>query len=251
MTAPAVTLDHVSCWYGDMPVLRDISLVAPGGVITALIGPADAGKSTLLRLVNRLAEEEPGFRVEGRVAVGESDVYDDDVDRYALRRRVGMVFRKPALLPGSLFDNVAFGALVAGASATDAAAAVESAMRRVDLWGALSGRLDADPRALSRAEQQLLCVARALAVSPDVLLLDTPTRSLDRAATSQLEDALRALAGACTVLIATDDVQQAGRLAHTTAFVAIGALVESGLTEIMFTRPKKAATEAWLSRRYV
>ncbi len=246
---PEVRAQGLSAWYDDVPALRDVTLTCPAGRITGLIGPASAGKSTFLRVVNRLAEESEHFRRAGRVYLDDDDVLAQ-ADPVPLRQRVGWLGDRPALFRGTIFDNVAFGPRLAGWPPRDVARRVEESLRTVALWEALEGRLDTPAARLDPAEQQRLCLARALALDPDVLLLDEPTRRLDALATSALEEILLGFRGLRTVLLVTHDTQQAGRVADVTAFFDRGTLVEAGPTEDLFTRPRDPATEAYLSRRY-
>jgi phosphate transport system ATP-binding protein len=225
-----------------------VDLACPGGRITALVGPTGCGKSTVLRLVNRLDEGLRGFRHEGRVWLDDLDV--DSVDAVRLRRRVGMVFKDPAPFPRSVLDNVGFGLWAAGVGARERARRVEDVLRRCGLWDEVGWALDSLATRLSPGQQQRLCFARALAVEPDVLLLDDPTSAVDPVAAAQIEELILAERDRSTVILVTNDVQQAGRLADVTAFMDRGTVVESGPTEDLFTRPRQPATEAWLSRRF-
>ena len=200
--------------------------------------------------MNRLAEEDDDLRRAGSLCLDEEDVFTWP-DPVPLRRRVGLVGDRPVLFRGSLFDNVAFGLRVVGLDERECARRVEQALRRVDLWEALGPRLDRLATDLPAGDRQRLCLARALALDPDVLLLDQPSRRLDPVATAALEEVILRLRTSCTVLLSTHDLQQAGRLADVTAFLDRGTVVEAGPTEDLFTRPRDPATEAYLSRRYV
>jgi len=247
--APEVRAQGVFAWYGDVPVLRDVTLTCPAGQITGIIGPAGAGKSTFLRIVNRLAEESDDFRRAGRLFLDDEDVLAQ-ADPTTLRQRVGWLSDRPALFRGTVYDNVAFGPRIAGFPPREVARRVEESLREAGLFAALERRLQLPASDLALVDQQRLCLARALALDPEVLLLDEPTRRLDALATNGLEEVLLGFRGERTVVLVTHDTQQAGRVADVTAFFDRGTLVEAGATEDLFTHPRDPATEAYLSRRY-
>lgn len=251
--APTVTLRDINARYGARVALRNVSLSCGGGRVTAIIGPSGCGKSTLLRCINRLHEATHGATLTGSVRVGDSEVYAASTDPIALRRRVGMVFQRPTPFPTmSVFDNVAAGLIAAdirlrGPALTER---VERAMRRAGLWAEVVDRLDGSALALSGGQQQRLCVARALAVEPDVLLLDEPTASLDPLGTQRIEELVYELRGDVTVIIVTHNMQQAARISDVTAFMLDGMLVEAAPTRLLFTTPVDPRTEAYVTGRF-
>ncbi len=248
MTGPELRLRAVSAWYGDERVLADIDARFPAGAITAVLGSAGAGKSTLGRLFNRLAELEPGFRHTGDVEVGGVSVRD--VEPATLRRDVGMVFERPAAFPGSIRENVSFGLAFARLDPAGRDARVEAALRRADLWAEVRDRLSSPASALGPGQRQRLCIARALALEPRVLVLDEPTARLHPAEGARVEAVLEALVPAVTVLLITPEVAQAGRVASHVALLDGGRLIEEGAAEAIFTNPRQPGTQAYLSRRY-
>jgi len=251
--APAVAMRNINARYGTRVVLRDVSLACDGGRVTAIIGPSGCGKSTLLRCINRLHEATQGATLTGSVRVGDTEVYAASTDPVALRRRVGMVFQRPTPFPTmSVFDNVAAGLTAAGIRLRGPALAerVERALRRAGLWAEVIDRLDGSALALSGGQQQRLCVARALAVEPDVLLLDEPTASLDPLGTQRIEELVYELRGEVTVVIVTHNMQQAARISDVTAFMLDGMLVEAAPTRLLFTTPVDPRTEAYVTGRF-
>jgi phosphate transport system ATP-binding protein len=251
--APNLELRHVSAGYGTRSALRDVSLTCRGGAITAVIGPSGCGKSTLLRCVNRLHELTPHASVTGTVRVGAHDVYAPETDAISLRRGIGMVFQVPTPFPTmSIYDNVAAGIRAAGRAPRGSALAdrVERALRRAGLWAEVVDRLDGSAVALSGGQQQRLCLARALAVEPHVLLLDEPTASLDPFGTQRIEELLYELRGEVTIVIVTHNMQQAARISDDTVFLLNGELIETAPTRSMFTAPSDPRTEAYVTGRF-
>jgi phosphate transport system ATP-binding protein len=251
--APQVDVVSLSARYGSRVAVRDVSLTCPAGAVTSIIGPSGCGKSTLLRCINRLHESVPTAAVQGQVRVGDRAVYGPDVSPIALRRRVGMVFQRPAPFPTlSVFDNVAAG-LRAGRERlgrTALADAVERALRRASLWADVRDRLHGSAVALSGGQQQRLCIARALAVEPTVLLLDEPTASLDPVGTQRIEEMLYELRGSVTIIVVTHNMQQAARISDFTAFMLDGGIVEHGVSRQLFTTPADPRTEAYITGRF-
>jgi len=246
-----IQTNSLNVWYGDSHVLQDVKLAIPEGRITAIIGPSGCGKTTLLKSLNRMVELIEGARVEGRVLLDGRDIYDSDMDPAELRRRVGMVFQKPNPLPMSIYDNVAYGLRVRGID--DRAIldeAVEEALERAGLWSEVKERLRDSAFNLSIGQQQRLCIARALAVGPDVLLLDEPCSSLDPISTSRIERLLTRLKNDLTLVIVTHNLQQARRIADYTAFLYMGRLVEMAPTEEIFQNPREELTRNYIEGRF-
>ena len=232
--------------------VREVSILFPAHTVTAIIGPSGCGKSTFLRCLNRMHELSEGGWVTGKVLLDEVDIYAQDVNPIQLRRRIGMVFQRPTPFPTmSIYDNVAAGLRVNGRRPrAELDAAVEGALRRAALWDEVKDRLRHSALALSGGQQQRLCVARALAPEPDVLLLDEPTASLDPAGTQHIEELCHELKARYTIVIVTHNLQQAARISDYTAFFFLGDLVELGRTEELFTKPTKEQTEAYITGRF-
>ncbi|MGD0201629.1 MAG: phosphate ABC transporter ATP-binding protein PstB [Bryobacteraceae bacterium] len=236
-------------YYGAAQVLRDIDLEIPPNKITALIGPSGCGKSTFLRTLNRMYETVPRARAEGQVLLDGEDIFALDV--VGLRRRVGMVFQKSNPFPKSIFDNVAYGLRLSGWMRRPLLEeAVERSLRRAALWDEVKDHLRESAYALSGGQQQRLCIARALAVDPEVLLLDEPCSALDPIATAKIEELLFSLKENCTLVIVTHNMQQAARVAEFTGFFLLGRLVEFNRTEVIFERPAKRETEDYITGRF-
>jgi phosphate transport system ATP-binding protein len=250
-TPGAIEAHDFSFWYGEKQALHDISLRIRPRAITALIGPSGCGKSTFLRSINRLNELIPGTRSAGRLELDGMDVRRDITDVVALRQRVGMVFQRWNPFPKSIYENVAFGPRINGER--DRAAldeVVERSLRRAALWDEVRDRLHHSALALSGGQQQRLCIARALANDPEVLLLDEPASALDPIATQRIEELLFELKGELTVVIVTHNLQQAARVSDDTAFFYLGSLVEYDTTERLFTSPREQRTEAYVTGRF-
>jgi phosphate transport system ATP-binding protein len=249
---PKLRVQGLSAWYGDHRVLDGISLQVPTSRITAIIGPSGCGKTTFIRCINRMHELVSEARVEGRVELDGHDVYDPQVAPEQLRRRVGMVFQKPNPFPTmSIRDNVLAGLRLTGGRAPEGdEAAVEQALRAVALWDEVRDRLRRRADTLSAGQQQRLCIARALAVQPDVLLMDEPCASLDPIATARVEDLLGELRSRYTIVIVTHNMQQAARVSDRTGFILDGALVELDDTDIIFTAPGDRRTEDYITGKF-
>ena len=257
MTEPVATArgevvaDRFSFWYGEKQALFEISLSAPPRSVTALIGPSGCGKSTFLRSINRMNALLPGVHHEGSINLDGTNIYSREMDLVTLRRRVGMVFQRWNAFPKSIYDNVAYGPRVNGIrSRADLDAIVESALRRAALWDEVKDRLRQSALGLSGGQQQRICIARALANEPEVLLLDEPASALDPIATQKVEELLYELKRELTIIIVTHNLQQAGRVSDTTAFFYLGRLVEAGPTDRMFTSPVNERTEAYITGRF-
>jgi phosphate transport system ATP-binding protein len=250
MAPPEIVVERLSVWFDGVAALRQVSLTVPSGVVMAIIGPSGCGKSTLLRVINRLIDRTPGVRWEGQVLVGGEAVLGDRVDLTALRRRVGMVFQRPNPFPFSIFDNVAYGPRLHGLREPKALRqVVEASLKQAALWDEVRGKLRRPAASLSGGQQQRLCLARALAVEPEVLLMDEPTSALDPVAAARIEELVVELKGRYTILLVTHNLQQAARISDFTAFLQRGELVEVGETRSMFTAPKDRRTEEYLTGR--
>jgi phosphate transport system ATP-binding protein len=243
---------RLTALYGRRAVVKDVSILFPAHTVTALIGPSGCGKTTFLRCLNRMHELSEGGWVTGRVLLDQHDVYDGAVNPVQLRRRIGMVFQRPTPFPTmSIYDNVAAGLRVNGAkSRGELDATVERALRRAALWDEVKDRLRHNALALSGGQQQRLCIARALAPEPEVLLLDEPTASLDPAGTQRIEELCHELKARYTIVIVTHNMQQAARVSDYTAFFYLGDLIEVGRTDDVFTKPVKEQTEAYITGRF-
>jgi phosphate transport system ATP-binding protein len=253
-TNPALLLDNVSCWYGGFRAVRDVSLAIPRNKVTALIGPSGCGKSTLLRSINRMNDLVPGFRMEGEIAFEGTSVHARATDVIDLRRRVGMVFQKPNPFPKSIFENVAFGLRLLGET-TNLHALVEESLRAAALWDEVKDKLDQPGLSLSGGQQQRLCIARAIAIRPDVILMDEPCSALDPKSTLQIEELMRKLIRDYTIVIVTHNMQQAARASDYTVFLTMGDdragyVVEQGETGKIFTAPQQQLTADYVSGRF-
>ena len=249
---PRLRTEDLTASFGDRPAVKQASLAFPANTLTAIIGPSGCGKSTFLRCLNRLHELSRHATVRGRVLLDGADIYEPDTDPVSVRRRIGMVFQHPNPFPTmSIFDNVAAGLRVNGRlSRADTAVAVERALRSAALWDEVKDRLRASALGLSGGQQQRLCIARAIAPAPDVLLLDEPTSALDPIATQSIEELVQELKRDFTVVMVTHNMQQAARVSDFTAFFYLGELVEHDATTRMFTAPGEARTEAYITGRF-
>jgi len=250
---PIIVVEGLNAWYGAFQVLKDIYLRVPRNCITAIIGPSGCGKSTFIRCLNRMHELVPGARVEGKVLFEGQNIYARDVDPVEIRRRIGMVFQKPNPFPKSVFENVAFGLRINGYRG-DIRAAVERSLKQAALWDEVKEQLHKGALRLSGGQQQRLCIARAIAVEPDVILMDEPCSALDPIATLKIEDLMRELAQRYTIVIVTHNMQQAARVSDYTAVLMMGEdragqLIEFGPTRQIFTNPKDPRTEAYVTGR--
>ena len=243
--------EHLSAYYGgSKPAITDISLEFPDHQVTAIIGPSGCGKSTLIRCLNRLHETQPGARVEGRVILDNEDIYE--LDPVRIRRRIGMVFQKPnPFVTMSIYDNVSAAMRFNGHhSREETDRMVVRSLQQAALWEEVKDRVDSPATSLSGGQQQRLCIARALAASPEVLLMDEPCSALDPIATSKIEELVGQLKHDYTVIIVTHNMQQAARVADYTAFLYLGKLIEFGATEDLFERPKQTLTESYITGRF-
>jgi phosphate transport system ATP-binding protein len=247
-----IRVDHLNFYYGAKRALTDVSIEMPANLVTAFIGPSGCGKSTFLRTLNRMNDLIPGTRVEGRVEIDGQNLYGRGVDVVALRRKVGMVFQKSNPFPKSIFDNVAYGPRINGLARgrRDLNEQVEASLRSAALWDEVKDRLHEPALALSGGQQQRLCIARALAVRPDVLLMDEPASALDPIATQRIEELIYALKKDYTIVIVTHNMQQAARVSDLTAFFWMGKMIECGPTAGMFTSPAEKLTEDYVTGRF-
>jgi phosphate transport system ATP-binding protein len=246
-----VRLERLKAFYGDVEQVKGIDLEFRSNEVTAIIGPSGCGKSTMIRCINRMHEEIPGARAEGRVLLDDLDVYDPSVDVVAVRRAIGMVFQKPNPFPTmSVFDNVAAGLRLASGKAGDLQHRVETALRGASLWEEVKDRLSEPGAGLSGGQQQRLCIARSLAVEPEVILMDEPCSALDPIATLKIEELIDQLKRRVTIVIVTHNMQQAARVADRTAFMLGGELIEVGATEKIFTNPEDSRTEEYVTGKF-
>jgi phosphate transport system ATP-binding protein len=249
--AAKIEIRSLNFYYGDVRALADISMTIADRSITAFIGPSGCGKSTLLRVLNRMYALYPQQRAEGEVRIGGEDILSAAVDVADLRYRIGMVFQRPTPFPMTVFENVAFGLrLHAAARGAELHHRVEAALREAALWDEVKDMLNKDGRSLSGGQQQRLCIARTIAVNPDVLLLDEPTAALDPISTLRIEETLQALREKFCIVIVTHNLQQAARVSHVTGFMYLGELVEMGLSSEIFTTPKDRRTDDYITGRF-
>jgi len=254
MEAVAINIDALSLWYSGVQAIENVSLQIPDSQVTALIGPSGCGKSTLLRCINRMNELIPGVTLEGQIKIHGENIYEKDVDPVAVRRNVGMVFQKPNPFPKSIYENVAFGARINGYKG-NMDELVRSSLEQAALWDEVSDKLRESGLALSGGQQQRLCIARAIAVRPEVILMDEPCSALDPIATQRIEDLIRELRNTFTIVIVTHNMQQAARVSDKTAFMLageerIGRLVEFSPTQELFTNPSDSRTEDYITGRF-
>ncbi|AXH00279.1 phosphate ABC transporter ATP-binding protein PstB [Deinococcus wulumuqiensis] len=253
MTSPfLLSAKDVSIYYGDKQAVKNVNLDVRPGTVNAFIGPSGCGKTTFLRAINRMHDLTPGARVTGSILLDGQDIYSPGVDPVAMRRRVGMVFQKPNPFPTmSVFDNVVSGLKLAGVRNRDHLMQVaERSLRGAALWDEVKDRLNTPATGLSGGQQQRLCIARALAVEPEILLMDEPTSALDPASTAKIEDLMGELKKVTTIIIVTHNMHQAARVSDTTSFFLVGDLVEHGATDQVFTNPRDERTEAYVSGRF-
>jgi len=247
-----VRIEKVNGWYGTKRAIKDVNLNVKDKAVTAFIGPSGCGKTTLLRCLNRMHELTPGAHADGRVVVDGIDIYDKSIDPVVIRRRIGMVFQKPNPFPTmSIFDNVAAGLRLNGMkNKTILREIVEESLKNAALWEEVKNELEKPGMSLSGGQQQRLCIARALAMQPEVLLMDEPTSSLDPIGSSKIEELVRLLKDSVTIIIVTHNMQQAARVSDFTAFMYLGDLIEYGATNQIFMKPEKELTERYISGKF-
>ncbi|MBY8965299.1 phosphate ABC transporter ATP-binding protein PstB [Algiphilus sp.] len=248
---PCIEVRNLNLFYGESQALKNINLKIPRGRVTAFIGPSGCGKSTLLRCFNRMNDLVDSCRVEGLIRIDEDDIYDKRVDVAALRRRVGMVFQKPNPFPKSIFENVAYGLRLQGVNDKRVLSeAVEKALRGAALWDEVKDRLDDNAFGMSGGQQQRLVIARAIAIEPEVMLLDEPCSALDPISTAKVEELITELKKKYTIVIVTHNMQQAARVSDYTAYLYLGEVVEFDDTRRIFTNPKQKETEDYITGRF-
>ncbi len=249
--ADAFTVKDMELYYGSFHALKNVNLNIASGEITAFIGPSGCGKSTFLKSLNRMNDLVEGCRITGDIRLMGEDIYDRDMDVSVLRRRVGMVFQKPNPFPMSVYDNIAYGPRTHGArKKAELDEIVEKSLRDAAIWDELKDRLKKSARGLSGGQQQRLCIARALAVKPEVILMDEPTSALDPISTSKIEDLVMDIKKEYTIVMVTHNMQQAVRVSDTTVFFLLGEIIESGATGQMFSVPKDKRTEDYITGRF-
>ena len=248
----AIEARQLRVYYGDFLAVKDVDLHIPRQKITALIGPSGCGKSTMLRAFNRMNELVPTARTEGEILYNAVNIYDPDIDAVEVRRRIGMVFQKPNPFPKSIYDNIAYGPKIHGlaTSRMELDNIVEDSLKKAGLWNEVSDRLDQAGTGLSGGQQQRLCIARAIAVQPEVILMDEPCSALDPIATATVEDLIAELQEQYTIVIVTHNMQQAARVSQRTAYFHLGDLIEVGSTDLIFTNPRHRLTEDYITGRF-
>ena len=249
---PRMKARHVDVWYGDKQAIMDVSLDIGRHEVIAMIGPSGCGKSTFLRCLNRMNDTIETCRVSGEITLGDDDIYDRRMDVVPLRAQVGMVFQKPNPFPKSIYDNVAYGPRIHGLAADKAELdeIVETSLQKTGLWGEVKDRMEASGTVLSGGQQQRLCIARTIAVSPEVILMDEPCSALDPIATAKIEDLIEELREQYTIAIVTHSMQQAARVSQRTAYFHLGRLIEVGRTDDIFTNPGHRLTEDYITGRF-
>jgi len=246
-----IKVENLNFYYGTVQALKNINLKVNKNEITALIGPSGCGKSTFIRTLNRMNDLIAGTRVEGKVFLDGKNIYDEDMDVVNLRKRVGMVFQKPNPFPMSIYDNIAYGPRIHGFKKRQQLdEIVEKSLKAAVLWDEVKDRLHKSALGLSGGQQQRLCIARLLAVEPEVILMDEPTSALDPISTMKIEELVRDLCSMLTVVIVTHNMQQAARISQITAFFLNGEIIEDGPTETIFTNPQKKQTEDYITGRF-
>ena len=246
-----IQVEDLSLYYGEKKALNGISLQIPSNKVTALIGPSGCGKSTFLRCINRMNDLIPGVKITGEMLVEGVDIYDKDVDVVNIRKKIGMVFQKSNPFPKSVYENVAYGPKINGIkNKAQLDEIVEVSLRKAAIWEELKDRLTKSALGLSNGQQQRLCIARTLAVSPDIILMDEPASALDPLSTSKIEELVHELKEQYTIIIVTHNMQQAARTSDHTAFFYMGELIEMGKTKDIFTKPEKKQTEDYITGRF-
>ena len=251
MNNTKIKVEHLNLHFGNHHVLKDINMGIKSNAVTALIGPSGCGKSTFLKTINRMQDLVSTVKIDGLITIDGKDIYAKDVDPTLRRKKVGMVFQQPNPFPMSIYDNVAYGPRIHGIKDKKTLdTIVEKSLKDAAIWDEVKDRLKKSALGLSGGQQQRLCIARALAVEPEILLMDEPTSALDPISTTKIEDLMESLKQKYTVIIVTHNMQQAARISDETAFFLVGEMVEFGDTEIIFSNPKDARTEAYVTGRF-
>ena len=246
-----VVFKDFNLWYGKKYILKNINIAIRSNIVTAIMGPSGCGKTTLLRSINRMNDIIPICRTEGQVLIDGDDVYSNDTDVYELRKKVGMVFQKPNPFPKSIFDNVAYGAKIHKiASGTKLQSIVEKSLKVAALWDEVKDRLNDNALSLSGGQQQRLCIARAISIQPEIILMDEPCSALDPIATAKIEELMRELREKYTVVLVTHNLQQAARVSDMTAFMYLGDIIEYSQTGVMFSNPHNELTENYITGKF-
>lgn len=246
-----IEVKDLSLYYGDKKALKEISMQIPANKVTALIGPSGCGKSTFLRCINRMNDLIPSVKITGSMLVEGVDIYNKDVDVVNIRKKIGMVFQKSNPFPKSIYENIAYGPKINGIKdKAQLNEIVETSLRQAAIWEELKDRLDDSAMGLSGGQQQRLCIARTLAVSPDIILMDEPASALDPISTSKIEELVHELKEQYTIIIVTHNMQQAARTSDYTGFFYMGELIEKGKTNTIFTKPEKKQTEDYITGRF-
>lgn len=246
-----IQVNDLSLYYGEKKALKEISMQIPANKVTALIGPSGCGKSTFLRCINRMNDLIPEVKITGEMLVEGVDIYDKNVDVVNIRKKIGMVFQKSNPFPKSIYENIAYGPKINGIkNKTELDEIVETSLRKAAIWEEIKDRLDDSALGLSGGQQQRLCIARTLAVSPDIILMDEPASALDPISTSKIEELVHELKEQYTIIIVTHNMQQAARTSDYTAFFYLGELIEMGKTNAIFTKPERKQTEDYITGRF-
>ena len=246
-----IMFKEFNLWYGDNHVLKDLSFAIRSKIVTAIMGPSGCGKSTLLRSIDRMNDVIPGCKTLGQVFIDGKNIYAEHVDVYEVRRKIGMIFQKPNPFPISIYDNVAYGAKIHNmASGSKLDSIVEQSLRKAALWEEVSDRINENALNLSGGQQQRLCIARALAIEPEIILMDEPCSALDPIATAKIERLMRELRENYTVVLVTHNLQQAARVSDMTAFMYLGEIIEFGRTRDIFENPQKELTENYITGKF-
>jgi phosphate transport system ATP-binding protein len=247
---PQIEVKDLNLWYGEKQALKNISMQIPSNSVTALIGPSGCGKSTFIRCLNRMNDLIKSCRIEGEVSIEGKDIYGPGVDVVDLRKQIGMVFQKPNPFPMSIYDNIAYGPRIHGVNKKDIEGVVEHALRSAALWDEISDRIRSSALSLSGGQQQRLCIARTMAVKPEIILFDEPCSALDPISTSKIEELIMNLKKDYTIVIVTHNMQQAARISDHTAFFLMGELIEFGKTRQIFENPAEKSTEDYITGRF-
>ena len=250
MDKPKIEVNNLNLWYGSFQALKDVNVSFSEKRITAIIGPSGCGKSTLLRVFNRMNDLIEGVRTTGEVLIDEENIIDTRIDLVTLRKKVGMVFQRPIPFPLSIFENIVFGLKVHGLNQDNLDEIMERSLKSVLLWDELKDKLNKSALSLSLEQRQRLCIARLIAVKPDILLMDEPCSALDPQATQRIEELMRELKNNYTIIIVTHNMQQAARVSDDAGFMLLGELIEFGKTQDLFTKPTDKRTEDYITGRY-